>query len=140
MSLLSADTLADIEHSEGSTVAWADPVDNLILGIIGGLLLASSGRGTLVTDSLGLPSIMSLSLLSFINFALFNFLAFKDWSVIGELDLELALSKEEGGDEEDIFVEATDTIAPSPELDCGELGIEDVFEVFDLSAVFSTER
>ena len=70
-----------------------------------------------MTDSLGRPSIMSLSLLSLINFALFNFLAlFRDWSVIGELDLELALSKEEGGDEEDIFV-AIDTVAPSPELD-----------------------
>ena len=84
---------------------------------MGVLLVISEGpRGTLVTESLGRPSMMSLSLLSLINFALafFEALLAKDCSVMGELDLELALSKEEG-EEDDILV--VGNVADSPVLD-----------------------
>ena len=114
---MSADTLAGIEHCEESTAdePWAEAVGSFILGIIGGLLLIS-GRGTFVTDNLGRPSIMSLSLLSLISFALDFFEALlAKGSVMGEFDLELALSKEDGGDDEETFVGGK--LLASPELD-----------------------
>ena len=107
--------LALSEHCEEETVVGASPPpDSLNLGTKGFAAAAApptSGRGTLVTDSLGLPSMMSLSLFSLINLAL-GFLLVCSCSVMGELDLELALSKEEGDDSEvAVAVPATVVVA-----------------------------
>lgn len=133
----------------------SDEADNLNLGKEGelcpGLLFTPSllsNRDTFVTESLGLPSMMSLSLFSFISFTLAllaalppaafpveGFRLVPHWSSMGELDLELALSNDEDGEEEV-------AVAPGKLFSLaavtGELG-DDVFALV-LSLAFSTDR
>ena len=104
-----------------------------------GLPFSFSKRDTLVTESLGRPSMISLSLFSLMNLTLLFEVGFRcppNCSIMGELERELALSNEEG--EEDVGALSLEAGLAELEL-VGELGPEDL-ELFVLSEAFSTDR